>query len=66
LEALNSPEVEVRFWAIFALGLLRAREAIAPLAALVEEDSAALPEWGSIREEAASALDAIRHPAPAD
>ena len=49
---------EVRFWAAFSLGKLRARSARTALAGLVG-DEATLPGWWSVGKEAADALDMI-------
>lgn len=58
MKHLTDAAPEVRFWAAFSLGTMRARQARAALAGLVDDDKV-LPGWWSVGEEAADALDAI-------
>ena len=57
--ALSDPSAEVRFWAAFALGQLRSTRAVTKLKRLAATDRARVPGWGSVRKEAAKAVDAI-------
>ncbi|MBX3010852.1 MAG: HEAT repeat domain-containing protein [Caldilineaceae bacterium] len=60
IAALQDAAAEVRYWAAFALGELGDERAIPPLEALAARDTTVLPQWGSIRQEALAALEAIR------
>jgi len=59
LAALSDPSAEVRFWAAFALGQLRSRRALAKLKRLAATDAARVPGWGTVRREAATAVEYI-------
>lgn len=60
IAALGDSSVEVRFWAGFALGELRDPAALSALERLARTDSATLPGWGSVMDEAAAAIETIR------
>lgn len=59
IAVLSDPSVEVRFWATFALGELRDPAALGALERLAQTDSATLSGWGSVRDEAAAAIETI-------
>jgi HEAT repeat protein len=61
LEALADPEVEVRFWAVFALGELGAEAALPALYRLAASDEAVLPGWWSVQQEARSSIALIEN-----
>jgi hypothetical protein len=61
MNALRDPAVEVRFWAVFALGSHPAKKAIPALEPMLG-DSAVLPGWWSVGQEAEAMLDALRTP----
>ncbi len=60
MASLEDPAVEVRFWCVFALGQLQESRALPLLERLAENDTSVLPGWGTIAQEAASAMDSIR------
>jgi HEAT repeat protein len=64
LDALNDPAAEVRFWACFALGGMRARSALPALRHLAVTDATLLPDWWTVGEEAADAIDWIEGRVP--
>ncbi len=53
---LQSPEVEVRFWCVYAAGHLVAKELTAKLAELAERDDAVCPNMWAVKDEAADVL----------
>jgi HEAT repeat protein len=57
LAGLRDPEPEVRFWSLYAVGVMRAREARPLVEALAASDDAPCPgmEW-TVREEASDVL----------
>ncbi|NJL28055.1 MAG: HEAT repeat domain-containing protein [Thermoanaerobaculia bacterium] len=59
LEATHVPEVEVRFWATYALGRIGAESATSRLEELIATDHEVLDGWWSVSEEASSALREI-------
>jgi HEAT repeat protein len=59
ITALKDPAAEVRFWASFALGQLGKKKALAELERLALEDTAILPGWGRVSQEAAEAIEDI-------
>lgn len=56
LRAVQDADAELRFWSVYALGNLRAREARATLERLAAEDRAVCPNMWRVGEEAADAL----------
>jgi len=60
IEAASDPSAEVRYWAVFALGQLGDHRAEPLLDRLRKEDSGQLQGWGTVAEEAARALEALR------
>ncbi len=60
IAALKDASVEVRFWAIFALGQLGDAQVIPELERLVATDESILPNWGTIKDEAVAAIQNIR------
>ncbi|HET8548849.1 MAG TPA: HEAT repeat domain-containing protein [Bryobacteraceae bacterium] len=59
ISSLDDPAVEVRFWAVFALGSHPARKAIPAVEAMLG-DHAVLPGWWSVAQEAEAVLDSLR------
>lgn len=59
IAGLANDSAEVRFWTCFALGQMRARQALPHLRAIVQDDSAFCPGWWYVREEASDAIDTI-------
>jgi HEAT repeat protein len=66
IRALDDGQPEVRFWAAFALGQQADEQALPALRRLAETDTAALPGWWSVRQEAADAIAAIGQHNPGD
>jgi HEAT repeat protein len=60
ITVLSDPSAEVRFWGAFALGKLKDPAALGALERLAQTDDAAVPGWGSVRDEAAAAIETIR------
>lgn len=60
IAVLSDSSVEVRFWAAFALGELKDPAALTGLEQLAQSDNATLPGWGSVKNEAAAAIQRIR------
>jgi len=60
IEAASDPSAEVRYWAVFALGQLGDHRAEPLLDRLRKEDPGQLQGWGTVAEEAARALEALR------
>jgi len=58
LKALKDKEPEVRFWAVYALGQLKAKKALPALKRLAQKDRTPVPNWWTIDREA---IDAIQH-----
>jgi len=56
IQALDAPEAEVRFWACFAVGAIKIREALPKLQVLVQTDSMTVAGWWSVGEEAEDAI----------
>ncbi|MCW3053229.1 MAG: hypothetical protein JWN14_2399 [Chthonomonadales bacterium] len=56
LPGLEDPTPEIRFWTCFALGNMRATEALPELQRLVAEDDAFCPGWWYVRDEASDAI----------
>lgn len=59
ITSLDDPEVEVRFWATYALGELGDPQALPKLRQLASDDDGVLANWGAIRQEARHAIDSI-------
>ena len=62
-DALADTQVEVRFWAAFALGQIADSDdhaAIQALERLAATDTATLPGWWTVRQEATAALEHIK------
>jgi HEAT repeat protein len=59
IRALDDGSPEVRFWAAFALGQQADEQALPALRRIAETDSAELPGWWSVRQEAADAIASI-------
>jgi HEAT repeat protein len=59
IAALDDKSPEVRFFSIFALGEIGAREAVASLSRVMKSDRGVLPGYGSLAEEAATVLRRI-------
>lgn len=58
--ALSDESIEVRFWAVFALGELGDSRALPELERLAAMNHAILPGWGPVNEEAAMAIQRIQ------
>jgi HEAT repeat protein len=61
IAALGDSSSEVRFWSAFALGQIRARQALPILGQLAATDDAIVPGWWSVKMEAADAVTTIRY-----
>lgn len=59
MNALDDKNIEVRYWAVFALGKLGNSRAILKLREIARRDHGVLPKWGSIRKEARAAIKVI-------
>jgi HEAT repeat protein len=59
LEALRDPSPEVRFFSAFALGQIGDVRALPALQHVAAADEGTAQGWGSVREEAADAIEAI-------
>jgi len=59
LAAMEEPEAEIRFWVAYALGSMRATQALPALQRLAEEDHRPVQGWWKVSEEAADAIVAI-------
>jgi HEAT repeat protein len=60
LPLVDDRDVEVRFWSVYALGMVRARRAVPALERLARNDSAqSRSMWWSVSEEAKDALHCI-------
>ncbi len=59
-QQLRDPSPEVRFWACYALGVMRFTSAISELERLVRNDKGVCKGWWSVRREANNALTCIR------
>lgn len=64
IAALADPLVEVRFWAAFALGQTGDPAALPALERLAATDDVVLPGWGTVKQEAAAAIEIIRKGEP--
>jgi len=60
IRALKDNAPEVRFWSVFALGEIRDSSALPSLEQLWASDTTILPNAGSIKDEAESAIQRIR------
>ena len=60
LDAIDHPDVELRFWCAYALGKLRVKRAIPVLQKLAETDQRVYPTWWEIAEEAKDAITVIQ------
>ena len=60
ITTLQDGSVEVRFWSAYALGVLRASHALSALDRAVRTDKGKLRHWGTVRSEAAAAVQMIR------
>jgi uncharacterized protein (UPF0147 family) len=58
VDVLNDPQPEVRFWSVFGLGTLRTAAAM-PVLRRLTSDTALLPQWWTVGEEAVDAIDLI-------
>ncbi|MGH2688720.1 MAG: HEAT repeat domain-containing protein, partial [Actinomycetota bacterium] len=65
LVAAGDPDVEVRFWAVFALGCVAGDDVVADLERIARSDRALLEGWWEVGREAKDAVRSIkdRHPA---
>jgi HEAT repeat protein len=61
ITALQDEVVDVRFWAAFALGQLGDPQALPELERLAATDTAVLPGWGPISQEAEEAVAGIKY-----
>ncbi|WP_417913552.1 hypothetical protein [Candidatus Electronema sp. JM] len=59
LQALDDTEAEVRFWACFAASSLYFKEALPKLRVLAQTDTAIVPGWWSVGQEAEDAAAMI-------
>lgn len=59
--SLDAPHPDVRFYAAFSLGKLRARTALPRLRQLAEHDNAEASGMWSVKEEAVDAIHSIEH-----
>ena len=59
LKALKDKEPEVRFWAVYALGQLKAKKALPVLKRLAEKDHTLVPNWWTVDREAINAIEYI-------
>jgi HEAT repeat protein len=62
ITALSDPSAVVRFWAAFALGELGDPASLTELERLALSDTGTVPGWGSVKDEAAAAIEHIRTP----
>jgi HEAT repeat protein len=60
IQALDAPEAEVRFWACFAVGALKIKEALSRLQVLAQTDSMIVAAWWSVGEEAEDAITIMK------
>lgn len=60
LRLLDAPEVELVFWASYAVGVMRVRRALPRLDEIRRTDTRTLPMWWSLAEEAEWAMATIR------
>ena len=63
LAGLNDPSPQVRFWSVFALWQIRAREALPELERLAATDQAMCPGWWTVAEEASDAIASLTNKA---
>jgi HEAT repeat protein len=59
IQALDAAEAEVRFWACFAVGAIKIKEALPKLQILVQTDRTIVAGWWSVGEEAEDAITLI-------
>jgi HEAT repeat protein len=59
VDVLRDPAPEVRFWAAYALGAMRARLALDDLRRVATTDEATCPDWWLVRDEPADAIASI-------
>jgi len=59
IEALRDESPKVRFWACYALGVMRAQSALEALKTVVANDESVYERWWSVRDEAADAISHI-------
>jgi hypothetical protein len=59
IEALKDDSAEVRFWAAFSLGELGDPGALPELARVASTDTGVVEGWGTVRKEAADAINTI-------
>lgn len=64
MSVLDDPSPEVRFWTVFALGVMRCRKALAQIEHLAATDFALCPGWWTVAEEAEDMAYTIRHRRP--
>jgi hypothetical protein len=57
LDGLKDEDVEVRFWACYAAGTLRMKNALPQLRELSRNDSSICPKWWRVSDEAADAIE---------
>lgn len=63
LVGLKDESPQVRFWSVFALWQMRAREALPELERLAATDNALCPGWWTIAEEASDAIASLTNKA---
>ncbi|MBD2167987.1 HEAT repeat domain-containing protein [Calothrix membranacea FACHB-236] len=64
IQCLDDAEAEVRFWACFAVGAIRAKDALPKLQVLAQTDDAIVPLWWSVGKEAEDAIALINGDEP--
>lgn len=66
LHVLTDTVVDVRFWAVYALGEMRYAEALPQLEHIAANDHAVLPGWWTVSDESRWAIAEISNPEAAD
>jgi HEAT repeat protein len=64
IECLDDSESEVRFWACFAVGAVRASDALPKLRVLAQTDDAVVAGWWSVGKEAQDSINLINNTSP--
>lgn len=59
IKALNDPNAEVRFWALYALGEMLSTRALPKIRRIAKDDKARVPKWWSVKREAQEVIERI-------